>query len=62
MTNNIDSAGNNFCADSEQRIKFRKRLYELSLKSLGEIPILDELNDEQLSWSENKMSPRRWRR
>jgi hypothetical protein len=61
MMNNIDEASNNFF-ESEQRIKFRKTLYELSLKSLGEIPILDELNDEQLSWSENKMSSRRWRR
>lgn len=27
-----------------------KRLYELSLKSLGEIPKLDELTEEQNQW------------
>ena len=27
-----------------------KRLYELSLKSIGEIPQLDELNSEQKQW------------
>jgi hypothetical protein len=55
MTNNIDSAGNNFCADSEQRIKFRKRLYELSLKTIGVVPWLDDPNEEQLAWINRKM-------
>ena len=27
-----------------------KRLYELSLKSIGEIPQLDELTEEQKQW------------
>jgi hypothetical protein len=55
MKNSIDAAGNNFIVDSEQRIKFRKRLYELSLKSLGEIPILEEPNEEQSKWLDRKM-------
>ena len=41
----------------EEKIKDKeyhlKRLYELSLKSLGEIPQLEEPNEEQLSWSKN---------
>jgi hypothetical protein len=32
-----------------------KRLYELSLKSLGEIPLLDELSFEQEEWFKKKM-------
>ena len=36
-----------------------KRLYELSLKSLGEIPQLDEPNKEQTEWTKNRMK-RRW--
>jgi len=37
------------------REKALKRLYELSLKSIGEIPQLEEPNEEQLSWSKNTM-------
>ena len=31
----------------------RKRLYELSLKSIGEKPQLEKPNDEQQKWVEN---------
>jgi hypothetical protein len=55
MLDNTDEAGNNFIADSEQRIKFRKRLYELSLKSLRDIPELEEPNEEQAKWLDRKM-------
>ena len=36
----------------------RKRLYELSLKSLGVIPGIDEPTNEQKTWALGKL--RRW--
>jgi parvulin-like peptidyl-prolyl isomerase len=35
-----------------------KRLEELSEKSLGQIPELDELNEEQQAWIKRKMKGR----
>jgi hypothetical protein len=37
-----------------------KNLLELSLKSLGEIPHLEEPSEEQLQWVENKMKAPAW--
>jgi hypothetical protein len=42
-------------SDLEQRIKALKRLEELSLKSLGEIPELEEPNQEQKDLINRKM-------
>jgi hypothetical protein len=36
--------------DDEAREYNRKKLYELSLKSIGDIPQLDEPNEEQKGW------------
>jgi hypothetical protein len=46
---------------NEAQIKeyHRKKLLELSLKTIGEIPQLEDPNEEQLSWSKNRMK-RRW--
>lgn len=41
--------------DDEIKQYHRKKLYELSLKSLGEIPQLDEPTDEQKEWVIRKM-------
>lgn len=40
--------------DEEIRVNHRKKLLELSLKSLGEIPQLDEPTYEQQEWSKRK--------
>ena len=42
----------------EAKEKTRKRPEELSKKSLGEIPQLDEPNEEQKQFIENKMKGR----
>ena len=39
----------------EDKESYFKRLYKLSLKSLGEVRQLDEPNEEQLSWTRNAM-------
>lgn len=41
--------------DDEIREQHRKRLYELSLKSIGEIPQLEEPSYEQKEWFVHKM-------
>ena len=41
--------------DDEIRKYHRQRLLELSLKSLGEIPKLEDPNEEQQQWIEIKM-------
>ena len=48
--------------DEETRQYHRKRLLELSLKSLGEIPQLEDPNQEQTEWLERRMrgSARNW--
>lgn len=52
---NIDTSTNyKLSADQEQKIKARKRIFELSLKSLGEIPQLQDLNEEQNTWLRRK--------
>jgi hypothetical protein len=40
--------------DEEIKAFHRKRLYELSLKSLGEIPQLDDPTEEQRQWIKQK--------
>lgn len=35
--------------------KFLKRLYELSIKSIGKIPQLEEPNQEQKDWIKRRM-------
>jgi hypothetical protein len=43
--------------DKEETMQYyRKNLYQLSVKSLGQIPELDELSDEQGQWTDRKMS------
>jgi hypothetical protein len=57
MANIIHEASNNFI-DSEERIKARKHLEELCLKSiesLRDIPELEEPTEEQNSWVDRKM-------
>jgi hypothetical protein len=44
--------------DDETRAYHRKKLFELSIKSLGQIPQLDDLNEEQQQWIERKMKGR----
>ena len=49
--------------DSEKIRKYdRKRLDQLSLKSIGEIPQLDNLTEEQKQWVNRRMkdSPTSW--
>jgi hypothetical protein len=41
--------------DDEAKEYHRKKLYELSLKSLGEIPQLDEPTEEQNEWVNRRM-------
>jgi hypothetical protein len=41
--------------DEEIREYHRKRLYELSLKTLGAVPWLDEPNEEQKAWVIRRM-------
>jgi hypothetical protein len=40
--------------NKDTREKALKRLLELSLKTIGEIPQLDELNEEQEEWTKEK--------
>jgi hypothetical protein len=40
--------------DEEIKAIHRKKLYELSIKSLGEIPQLEEPNYEQQEWIKRK--------
>ena len=40
--------------DDEAKEYHRKRLYELSLKSLGETPQLEKPNEEQKQWIKKK--------
>lgn len=35
--------------------KFLKRLEQLSLRTIGEIPQLEELNEEQAFWTKSRM-------
>jgi hypothetical protein len=61
MANNIHVASNNFI-DSEERIKSRKHLEELCLKSIRElkdIPELEQPTDEQSDWV-NRTMKRGW--
>lgn len=53
LVNGIDT-------NKSTREKFLKRLEYLSLKSLGQIPTLDEPNQEQAEWSKNRMKSGRW--
>lgn len=46
--------------DDETRQYHRKKLYELSLKSLGKIPQLDEPTDEQKRWVKHRMNGPAW--
>ena len=48
--------------DNEIRAYHRKRIYELSLKSIRGIPQLDDPNKEQKAWIETRMkdSDRGW--
>jgi hypothetical protein len=41
--------------DKESKQYHLRRLYDLSLKSIGEIPQLDEPTDEQKEWVIRKM-------
>jgi len=41
--------------DEETKQYHRKKLYELSLKSIGGVPQLDEPTYEQSRWVEHKM-------
>ena len=41
--------------DKEIRDYHLKRLYDLSLKTLGDIPQLEELTEEQEEWFERRM-------
>lgn len=41
--------------DGERADYHLKKLYQLSLKSIGEIPQLDQPNDEQKEWVIDKM-------
>lgn len=44
--------------DKESKQYHLRRLYDLSLKSIGEIPQLDEPTDEQKEWVIRKMKAR----
>jgi hypothetical protein len=46
--------------DQETKEYHLKKLYELSLKSLGEIPQLEVPTVEQLQWIENRMKGPEW--
>jgi hypothetical protein len=46
--------------DDETKEYHRKKLYELSTKSIGEIPQLEEPNDEQKEWVIHKMKAPAW--
>ena len=50
--------------DEEIREYHRKRLYELSLKTIGAVPWLDEPTDDQKQWFIHRMkgSRRNWKR
>jgi hypothetical protein len=47
----------------EIKAYYRKKLYELSLKSIGEIPRLEKPNEEQRKWVNRKIkhSESSWR-
>ena len=48
--------------DEQIKACHRKRLLELSLKTIGEIPQLEDPNQEQTEWLERRMrgSARNW--
>jgi hypothetical protein len=46
--------------DEETREYHLKNLYELSLKSLGEIPQLEQPNEEEEQWIKRRMSRSSW--
>ena len=46
--------------DDEIRAYHRKRLYELSLKSIKQKPQLEEPNEEQKQWIDRKMHSANW--
>jgi hypothetical protein len=57
MSNNLNAASNNFF-DSEERIKARKRLYDLCLKSINslrDVPELEQPTEEQSDWVDRTM-------
>ena len=47
--------------NEETRRYHLRKLYELSLKSLGQIPLLDELTEEQEAWVQRRIrNARSW--
>jgi hypothetical protein len=48
--------------DEETKKYHRRKLFELSLKSLGQIPLLDDPSEDQLEWVNRRMhgSARSW--